>query len=78
MYDPKSPKAEEFIAHEEVMDTLHYAQQNKCNAALIDSILEKARLKKGLSHREAAVLLDCDIEEKNQEIYQLAEQLKKD
>lgn len=78
MYDPKSPKAEEFIAHEEVMDTLHYAQQNKCNAALIDSILEKARLKKGLSHREAAVLLDCDIEEKNHEIYQLAEQLKKD
>lgn len=78
MYDPKSPKAEEFIAHEEVMDTLHYAQQNKCNAALIGSILEKARLKKGLSHREAAVLLDCDIEEKNQEIYQLAEQLKKD
>ena len=78
MYDPKSPKAEEFIAPEEVMDTLHYAQQNKCNAALIDSILEKARLKKGLSHREAAVLLDCDIEEKNQEIYQLAEQLKKD
>ena len=78
MYDPKSPKAEEFIAHEEVMDTLHYAQQNKCNAALIGSILEKARLKKGLSHREAAVLLDCDIEEKNHEIYQLAEQLKKD
>lgn len=78
MYDPKSPKAEEFIAHEEVLDTLHYAQQHKSNAELIDSILEKARLKKGLSHREAAVLLDCDIEEKNQEIYKLAEQLKKD
>ncbi|PKM78081.1 MAG: [FeFe] hydrogenase H-cluster radical SAM maturase HydG [Firmicutes bacterium HGW-Firmicutes-15] len=78
MYDPKSSKAEEFISHEEVMDTLEYAQQNKSNLALIDSIIEKAKLRKGLSHREAAVLLDCDIEEKNQEIYKLAEQIKKD
>lgn len=78
MYDVKSSKAEEFINHEEVLETLTYAQENKNDAALIDSILAKARLGKGLSHREAAVLLDCDIEEKNQEIYQLAEQLKKD
>lgn len=78
MYNPKSNKAEEFICHEEVEDSLEYAQRNKSNAALIDEILNKARLRKGLSHREAAVLLDCDIEEKNQEIYALAEQLKKD
>ncbi|HWQ74450.1 MAG TPA: [FeFe] hydrogenase H-cluster radical SAM maturase HydG [Syntrophomonas sp.] len=78
MYDPKSPRAEEFISHEEVMATLAYAEENKSNAALVDEILAKARLKKGLTHREAAVLLDCDLEEKNQEIYQLAEQLKKD
>lgn len=78
MYDPKSSKAEDFIAHEEVLETLVYAQQNKSNAVLIDSIIAKAKLRQGLSHREAAVLLDCDIEEKNQEIYQLAEQLKKD
>jgi 2-iminoacetate synthase len=78
MYDPKSPQAEEFIFHEEITETLDYAQKNKSNAELIDSILKKAKLKKGLSHREAAVLLDCDIEEKNQEIYRLAEQLKKD
>ncbi len=78
MYDPKSLKAEEFIEHEEILDTLAYAEKNKHNAELIDSILEKARLRKGLSHRDAAVLLDCDIEEKNNEIYALAEQIKKD
>lgn len=78
MYDPKSPRAEEFISHEEVMSTLAYAEENKSNAALVDEILAKARLKKGLTHREAAVLLECDLEEKNQQIYQLAEQLKKD
>ena len=55
-----------------------YADENKANEALIDSILEKARLRKGLSHREASVLLACQMEEKNQEIYKLAEQIKKD
>ena len=78
MYNPKSLKAEEFINHEEVLTTLAYAEGNKSNALLIDSIIEKARLRKGLTHKEAAVLLDCDIEEKNQEIYALAEQIKKD
>jgi 2-iminoacetate synthase len=78
MYNPKSLKAEEFINHEEILETLDYASQNKHNAELIDTILEKARLRKGLTHREAAVLLDCDIEEKNQEMFKLAEQIKKD
>ena len=78
MYNPNSKSAEEFISHEEVLDTLEYAKQNKSNIALIDSILEKARQRKGLTHREAAVLLDCDMDEKNQEIYKLAEQIKKD
>ena len=78
MYNPKSQKAGEFINHEEVLTTLAYAEKNKNNALLIDSIIEKARLRKGLTHKEAAVLLDCDIEEKNQEIYALAEQIKKD
>ena len=78
MYNPKSSKAEEFICHEEVLSSLEYASQNKNNVEVIDKILEKARLKKGLSHREAAVLLDCDIKEKNDEIFALAEQIKKD
>lgn len=78
MYNPKSKVAEEFISHEEILDTLKYAEENKHNEALITSLIEKAKLRKGLSHREASVLLECDIEEKNQEIYALAEQIKKD
>jgi len=78
MYNPKSHKAEEFICHEEVLDTLEYAQKNKNNVELIDKILEKAKLGKGLTHREAAVLLDCEIEEKNNEIYALAQKIKQD
>ena len=78
MYDPRSMKAEEFIDHQEILDTLAYAEAHKADAALIDTIIKKARLRKGLSHREASVLLACELEEKNQEIYNLAEQIKKD
>lgn len=78
MYNPKSAQAEEFICHDEVLSSLEYAEKNKHNRKLIDQILEKARRRKGLSHREAAVLLDCDLEDKNQEIFALAEQIKKD
>ena len=77
-YDREAKKAEEFINHEEILETLRYAEENKHNEALIAQILEKAKKRKGLEHREAMVLLDCDIEEKNQEIYALAEQIKKD
>lgn len=78
MYRVDSLKAEEFIDHEEILDTLSYANENSQNAVLIEAIMEKARKRKGLNHREAMILLDCDIEEKNREIYQLAEQIKKD
>lgn len=78
MYDVYSKHADDFINHEEILETLAYADENKANEALIDSILEKARLRKGLSHKEASVLLACQMEEKNQEIYKLAEQIKKD
>ncbi|HIQ89636.1 TPA: [FeFe] hydrogenase H-cluster radical SAM maturase HydG [Candidatus Galligastranaerophilus faecipullorum] len=78
MYNPKSHKAEEFICHEEVLDTLKYAEENKNNLEVIDKILNKARLKKGLTHREAALLLDCDIPEKVEEIYALAREIKQD
>lgn len=78
MYNPASKKSEEFINHEEILATLNYAEENKHNEVLITELIEKAKLRKGLSHREASVLLACDIEEKNQEIYALAEQIKKD
>ena len=78
MYRVDSMKAEEFISHEEIMETLAYADENKNNVELIDQILEKAKKRKGLSHREASVLLVCENEEKNKEICALAEQIKKD
>ncbi len=76
MYNVKSPKAEEFISDEEIRESLEFAEKNKSNVALIDEILNKARKMKGVSHREALVLLDCDIPEKNEEIYQLARDIK--
>lgn len=78
MYDPKSLKAEEFISDEEVRETIAYAEQNKDNIELIDQIIEKTKLKKGLTHREASVLLACEIPEKIEQVYDLAEQIKKD
>ncbi len=83
-FNPKSLKAEEFISHEEILDTLQYAEENKNNIELIDSLLEKARPKKtetgmhceGLTHREASVLLACEIPEKVQEMYKIAEEIK--
>lgn len=78
MYNPRSAKAEEFIAHEEVLDTLAYAEKNKHDLKLVDDILAKARERKGLSHRDAAVLLACEDQEKNEEIYALAKQIKDD
>ena len=77
-YDPKSLKAEEFINHEEITETLEYADKNKSNVPLLREILEKAKERKGLSHRDASVLLECDVPEINDEIYALAEQIKKD
>ena len=84
-YDPKSLCADEFINHEEILETLRYADENKDNVELIDQILEKARPRftekgtfcAGLTHREASVLLACTIPEKIQEMYSLAEEIKK-
>lgn len=78
MYDVYSKCADDFINHDEILETLAYADENKNNLPLIDSLIEKAALRKGLSHREASVLLACDDEERNQKIYRLAEQIKKD
>lgn len=78
MYDVKSKKAEEFISDEEIRETLAYADANKDNMQLIDAILNKARERKGLTHREASVLLACEREDKIQEMYALAKQIKED
>ena len=75
-YDPKSSKAEEFINDQEIRETLAYAEANKNNRELIDRILEKARDCKGLSHREALVLLDCELEDEKEKIFALAREIK--
>lgn len=77
-YDKHSLKAEEFINDGEIKDTLKFADENKDNLELIDKIIEKAKLRKGLDHREASVLLACENKEKLDEIYALSKQIKKD
>ncbi len=78
MYNPKSLKAEEFIDHGEILDTLKYADENKDNLELVDSLLDKAEQLKGLTHREASVLLACEDEARTKRMFDLAEQIKKD
>jgi 2-iminoacetate synthase len=90
MYNPVSFSADEFIDHREVLDTLAYAEENKNNVELIDSLLEKAKPRKagktgkagkeircaGLTPREAAVLLACELPEKVAAMYDLAREIK--
>lgn len=76
MYNPKSPKAEDFINHEEILASLDYAEKNKNNRELIEEIIEKAREYKGITHREAAVLLACEDEALNEKMYSLAREIK--
>lgn len=75
-YNVNSPNAEEFINDEEILSTLDYACEHKSDRQLIESILEKARLCKGLNHKEAAVLLECDIPDLNEKIKNLAKEIK--
>ena len=84
IYDPKSLKAEEFINDGEILDTLAYAEANKNNMELINEILEKARpvkdgkgcVCKGLTHREASVLLACEDKSVQERIFKIAEEIK--
>lgn len=77
VYNPKSSKAEEFINHEEILESLEYAKANKGNKELIEGILDKANRAKGLTHREAAVLIECEDEELTERMFKMAEDLKK-
>ena len=71
-------KAEEFIDHNEILETLAYADAHKTDRELITAIIEKAKAYKGLSHREASVLLACELEDKNEEVYALAKKIKQE
>lgn len=78
MYDVNSKHAVDFINHEEILETLAYADENKNNLPLMEALIEKAALKKGLSHREASLLLACEDAGINEKIFRLAKQIKKD
>ncbi len=78
MYNVMSPKAEEFISDEEIRACLAYAEANKTNRPLIESILEEAGKMKGVSHRDALVLLDCELDDLNEKIYDLARRIKQE
>lgn len=75
-YNPASGEAEEFINHQEILDTLEYASGHKNDRALVEALLEKAAKCGGLTHREAAVLLECDDPELTERIFRLAKEIK--
>lgn len=76
MYQPHSPHATDFIDHQEILDTLEYANNHKSNRALIEQLIEKAAECKGLTHREAALLLECDQPDLVERIFRLAKEIK--
>ena len=76
MYNPSSTHADEFIDHAEVLETLDLAARESGNRARVLEILEKAALCKGLSHREAAILMDCNDPEMEERLYALAGEIK--
>lgn len=76
MYKANSKIAEEFIDHREILETLEYARVNKSNRPLIESLIDKATLCKGLTHREAALLLECDQPDLTERIFRLAQEIK--
>ena len=78
MYDPKSLHAEQFIDNDEVLASLEYADRYCNDPAEIDRIIEKAKLCKGLTYREASALLACTLPDRVQAIFELAEKVKKE
>lgn len=78
MYDVKSPNADDFINHQEIIDTLTYADMQAKDTAFVSSLLDKARKGKGLSHREASVLLACEDTELVSEMFEISRKIKED
>lgn len=76
IFNPASGEAEEFINHQEILDTLQYASEHKNDRELIENLLEKAAKCGGLTHREAAVLLECDVPDLVDRIFHLAKEIK--
>lgn len=75
-YNKASEKASEFISHEEIEASLNFAQENKNNKALMQEILQKATLAKGIDHKEAALLLECEDPEILNQLFETAREIK--
>lgn len=76
MYNVKSKLATEFIDNDEILESLKYGKKNKDNYELHRQLLQKARSLKGLAHREAAILLNCEDEEIIEEMKSIAREIK--
>lgn len=76
MYNPASRHAEDFISHGEILESIRFAQENKRNRDYIETLIEKAEELRGLDHREALVLLECEEEDLNRKMYALARKIK--
>ena len=76
-YNVKSERAEEFIHDGEIRQTMEYAAAHGNDLPLIEEILQKAALGQGLSHREAATLIECRQEEVWERIFAMARELKR-
>ena len=75
-YNVLSSYADDFINDDEILETLDYAEKHRSDRPLLLNILEKARKCRGVTHREAAVLLECDQPDLNEEILSLAKEIK--
>ena len=76
MYHAASGRAEEFISHAEILETLEYAQEHKEDKAYVKALLKRAGDFKGLDHREALTLLECKDPELTEEMFRLAKEIK--
>ena len=76
MYNPNSDIATEFIDHNEILDTIEYAGLKASDASYVDSLIRKSLECKGLTHREAAVLLECDDPDIVERIFKAANEIK--
>lgn len=75
-YNPASEIADEFISDREIQDTILYAREHSKDRATVEEIIRKAAMLKGLTHREASILMECEDPELQEKIFELAREIK--
>lgn len=76
IYNVASAQADEFINHNEIEQTLAEASALASDRELVKRILDQAAEGKGLGHREAAILLECNDPSLRERMYVIAKQIK--